>query len=214
MTRVKVDLYGKRGYRQTEVTPETPSRFGQVAPQPTEPATITPNPITPIEAVIPAYKEAWTENRDRLLAYLTIGFHGNLSDGVTLHELGTALEIQYAPRKAMNADQWHAWIGDLQTEDYNSVDWIKALKTKIYRKYEDLRPPHPHTDPEGDIKVYLLDVEDGELLIYAYDEPRHRELLEFKWERYCHQYRCSVRIETPTETFTITADQTEHSEVA
>ena len=217
MQRVKVDLFGKRGQRTTEVTSQGfPTRHVSTGNPEPQPLQITPNPLTPAEqvkAVIPAYKEAWKNNRPRLISYLTAGFHGNLSEGVTLHALGTALETQYAPRKAMTAPQWHAWINDLKAENYNSVDWLKTLKNQLYRKYEDLRPPRPHTDPTGDIRVYLLDAEDGELLIYAYPDELP-ENYEYIWRRYCRRYRCTVRIETPTETFTITADQTEHSEVA
>ena len=45
MARVKVELYGKRGHRKTDIQPDrrfTNPRFGQVAPAPTPPATITP----------------------------------------------------------------------------------------------------------------------------------------------------------------------------
>ena len=223
MKRVKVDLFGKRGQRTTEVTPQGfPTR--PVNTGNSEPATITPNPKTPSElrteqvtAVIPAYTEAYSNNRDRLLTFLSKGFGKNLSQGVILHELGNALETEYAPRKAMTAPQWYAWISDLHTPDYSSVDWIASLQTRIYRKYEDLRPPRPFTEPEGKIKVYIVDGESPgvDMLIYGYpNEHKRRELIELKWRNYASKYNCTLRIETPTKEYFITADEPEKTEVA
>ena len=220
MKRVKVDLFGKRGQRTTEVTSQGfPTRHVSTGNPEPQPLQITPNPLTPAEqvkAVIPAYKEAWKNNRPRLISYLTAGFHGNLSEGVTLHALGTALETTYAPRKAMTAAQWHSWINDLQTENYDSIQWLANLQTRIYRKYEDLRPPRPlvEIETEGKIPVFLCDAEDGDLLIYAYEELPDN--YEYVWRRYCRRYNCTVRIETPTETFTISnePEQSEQTEVA
>ena len=142
--QVKVNLFGKTGHRQTEVTQRGFTtrhvRTRQQANQTTETLSIAKNPPKP-EPVIPAFSKAWTANRDRLLAYLSVGFHGNLSTGIILHELGTAIETQYAPRKAMNPQQWRAFTADLQTPDYNNVQWIAGLQAKISRKFQDRRPP-------------------------------------------------------------------------
>ena len=86
--KVKVNLYGRNGHQQSEVTQQgfptrhvrTPERTHQ-----SEPATITPNPLTPAEqvhAVLPAFNTAWKENRQKVIDFLSDGFHGNLSEGV------------------------------------------------------------------------------------------------------------------------------------
>ena len=224
--RVKVDLFGQ-DHRTTEVTPQgfptrhvsrpAPERTAPAEQTSTESAAITPNPPTPAEqvkAVLPAFNKAYKENRTRLIAYLTAGFHNNMSEGVALHELGTALETTYAPRKAMTPAQWKALTADLQIQDFESVDWIASLQTRISRKYEDLRPPTPFTEPQGDIKVYLLDADDGELLIYAYPDELP-DNYEYVWKRYVRKYNCTVRIETPTASpITISNEPAEQTEVA
>ena len=67
-----------------------------------------------------------------------------------------------------------------------------------------MRPPTPLVDPQGKIvdpqgkiKVYLVDAEDGELLIYAYEELP--ELWELKWERYVARYNCTVKVVISTQ---------------
>ena len=66
MVRVKVDLFGKRGHTQTEVTPQgfPTRRIRTGSSDSTELLHITPNPLTPseirkeqVKAIIPAYKE-------------------------------------------------------------------------------------------------------------------------------------------------------------
>ena len=194
----------------------TPERTHQSEPHPSESAAITPNPQTPaeqIQAVMPAFNKAYKENRPRLISFLTQGFHNNLSEGVALRELGTALETTYAPRKAMTPAQWQAFTKDLQAQDFDSIDWIASLQKRIYRKYEDMRPPRPFTEPQGDIKVYLLDT-DGELLIYAYPDELP-DNFKYVWRKYCQRYNCTVKIETPTASpITISNEQTEQTEVA
>ena len=97
--KIQVELFGKRGRRTADVEPKgftTRHVRTRTEHQPTEPLSITPNPPKP-EPVLPAFSRVWTANRTRLLVYLSDGFHNNLSDGVLLHELGTAIETQYAP---------------------------------------------------------------------------------------------------------------------
>ena len=209
MARVKVRLHGKQGMRTTEVTPQGfPTRHIRTGnSDPTPKFTITPELKTPTEqqseqvtAIMPAYKEAYTENRDRLIAYLTQGFFGNLSDGIVLSELGTAIKSEYAPRNAMSPAQYTSLIADLTTEDYDTVAWIQALRQYIWRTNERRRPPRPLIEPRGKYKVYLIDGESPgvDLLISAYD-PEHlprQEVLIYKYQRYCNRYNCAVRIET------------------
>ena len=216
--KVKVNLYGRNGHQQSEVTQQgfptrhvrTPERTHQSEPHPSESAAITPNPPTPaeqIQAVMQAFNKAYKENRPRLIAYLTQGFYG-MSEGVALHAFGDAVTEQYNTRKAMTPAQWQAFTKDLQAQDFDSVDWIASLQTRIYRKYEDMRPPTPFTEPQGDIKVFLIDADDGELLIYAYPE-KLPDNYKYVWQRYARKYNCTVRIETPTENLTFTNEQTE-----
>ena len=154
MKRIQVDLYGKRGHRQTEVTPQGfPTRHISTGIPSSEPPTITPELKTDTElqaeqvkAVMSAFNEAWRNNRDRLIKFLLQGFGNNLSAGSVLHALGNALETTYAPRTAMTPQMWAAFTADLQAKDYSSVDWIASLQTRIYRKYEDLRPRNRFTN--------------------------------------------------------------------
>ena len=206
MARVKVDLFGKRGHTQTEVTPQGfPTRHIRTgSPDPTEPLHITPNPPTPAEqvkAVIPAYKEAWNFNRDRLIQYLTQGFFGNLSDGIVLSELGTAIKSKYAPRNVMSPAQYTSLIADLTTEDYDTVAWIQALRQYIWRTNEHRRPPRPLIEPTGKFKVYLIDGESPgvDMLINSYEKLPRQEIWEYRWQGYCNRYNCAVRVETETE---------------
>ena len=199
MARVKVDLFGKRGHTQTEVTPQGfPTRH--IRPgnsDPTPKFTIIPELKTPAEqqaeqvtAIMPAYKEAYTENRDRLIAYLTQGFFGNLSDGIVLSELETAIKSEYAPKNAMSPAQWTALIVDLTTEDYDTVAWIQALRQYIWRTNEHRRPPRPLIEPTGKFKVYLIDSESPgvDMLINSYEKLPRQEILEYRWQGYCNRY--------------------------
>ena len=216
-----VKLHGTHGTRTVQIEPDqrfTTPRFGKIVPPKSESAAITPNPPTSEElqaeatqAVVPAFTQAYAENRPRLIAYLTAGFHNNMSEGVALHEFADAVETQYAPRKIMTPDQWRAFTEDLQAEDYNSVDWIASLQTRLYRKYEDMRPPTPLVEPQGAIKVYLCDPQDSDMLIYAYDELPDN--YQHVWQRYARKYNCPVRIETEAGTITINSGQAE-TEVA
>ena len=206
MKRVKVDLFGKRGHTQTEVTPQGfPTRHIRTgSPDPTEPLHITPNlppPAEQVKAVIPAYKEAWNSNKDRLIQYLTQGFFGNISDGIVLSELGSAIKSKYAPKNAMSPAQWTALIADLTTEDYDTVAWIQALRQYIWCANEHRRPPRPLIEPTGKYKVYLIDGESPgvDMLINSYEELPRKEVLEYRWQRYCNRYNVSVRVHTETE---------------
>ena len=210
MKRVKVDLFGKRGHTQTEVTPQGfPTRHIRTGnSDPTPKLTITPELETPAEqqaeqvtAIMPAYKEAYIKNRDRLIAYLTQGFFGNLSDGIVLLELGSAIKSEYAPKNAMSPAQWTALIADLTTEDYDTVAWIQALRQYIWCTNEHRRPPRPLIEPTGKYKVYLIDGESPgvDMLINSYEELPRKEILEYRWQRYCNRYNVSVRVHTETE---------------
>ena len=208
MTRVK--LYGRQGIRAVEIERDdrfTNPCFGH-APAASEPLHITPNPPTPqeqVKAIIPAYKEAYTENRDRLIAYLTQGFFGNLSDGIVLSELGSAIKSEYAPRNAMSPAQYTSLIADLTSEDYDKVSWIQALRQWIWKSNERRRPPRPLIEPEGKYKVYLIDGESPgvNMLINSYEELPRKEVLEYRWQRYCNRYNVSVRVHTDTESLYI-----------
>ena len=210
MKRVKVDLFGKRGHTQTEVTPQGfPTRHIRTGnSDPTPKFTITPELKTPAEqqseqvtAIMPAYKEAYTENRDCLIAYLTQGFFGNLSDGIVLSELGTAIKSEYAPRNAMSPAQYTSLIADLTTEDYDTVAWIQELRQYIWRTNEHRRPPRPLIEPTGKYKVYLIDGESlgVDMLINSYEKLPRQEIWEYRWQGYCNRYNCAVRVETETE---------------
>ena len=157
MARVKVrpvtekqDMHTKRKSHPRDFQPviyalETPTPLpsSQSLPKLKTPAEQQAEQVT---AIMPAYKEAYTENRDRLIAYLTQGFFGNLSDGIVLSELGTAIKSEYAPRNAMSPAQYTSLIADLTTEDYDTVAWIQALRQYIWRTNEHRRPSRPLID--------------------------------------------------------------------
>ena len=142
---IEVTLHGKNATHTTEVHeprgfPTRHIKTGTV--KQTESVKITsdlPTPVEQIAAVMPAWSEAWDDNRDRLIAWLSEDL--TLSEGVVLHELGTAIENQYAPRKSMSAGQWVSLTSDLTTDNYFCVVWLRELKTRISRKYEDRRKP-------------------------------------------------------------------------
>ena len=210
MKRVKVRLHGKQGMRATEVTPQGfPTRHICTGnPKPSDSLQITSELKTPVElqaqqvkAVIPVYKEAYTENRQRLIDYLTQGFHGNLSDGIVLSELGQATKSEYASRTAMTPAQWTTLIADLTTDNYDSVCWLQELRQYIWRTNERRRPSRPLIEPTGKFKVYLIDGESPgvDMLINSYEELPRQEILEYRWQGYCNRYNCAVRVETETE---------------
>lgn len=141
---IEVTLMGKSGRpRSVSVTPDNRfrnPRLNTVTPEPSESIAITPEIPTPAELIadiMPAFNEAWKANRQRLIDYL--GEDLDVSDGVILHALATAIEMEYAPRIDMNASQWQAFISDLTTGSYFNIEWLRRLKTQIERKYEDRR---------------------------------------------------------------------------
>ena len=213
--KVKVDLFGKNGHASTEVTPQGfPTRHVQrPAPdrkQHSEPATITPNPKTPpeqVHAVLPAFNTAWKENRQRVIDFLSADFHGNLSEGVVLHALATALETTYAPRKAMTAEQWKSLTADLQQEKWTWGHWIHVLKQTLWSKYEgrrymslktypDFTPP---ADESGEPAHVFIDIHNS----HNPDYPK-KQLWEGTkaktFDTYCQDYAnendITIRVET------------------
>ena len=141
---IQVELHGANGTKTTAVTPKGfPTRHIKTgAVKQTESVKITsdlPTPIEQIAAVMPAWSEAWDDNRDRLIAWLSEDL--TLSEGVVLNMLGIAIENQYAPRKSMSAGQWVCLTSDLTTDNHFDVVWLRELKVKISRKYEDRRKP-------------------------------------------------------------------------
>ncbi len=156
--QVTVDLFGKRGHRQTEVDSRggMPTRHVRTREQhQSEPATITPNPPAPTPGpVLPAFNKAWKKNRRRVLDFLGEGFYGNISDGALLHELGSAIETEYAPRKAMTPQQWKDLTADLQAEKWSWGDWLHRLEQHIWQKFDGYRyahlQPYPEFKPTGE----------------------------------------------------------------
>ena len=112
MARVKVELYGKRGHRKTDIQPDrrfTNPRFGQVAPAPTPPATITPELKTSAElqaeqvtAVMPAFNTAYTAV-------------GKVIE--VIHEKGMQDDLD---------DNWQAGMGNLREVD-NTLENLENL---------------------------------------------------------------------------------------
>ena len=100
--QVKVNLFGKRGQRTAEVTPQGfPTRHVRTGkPAKTEPLTIAPNP-TPApkpDPVLPAFTAAWKANRQRLIDFLSADYAPkDVSEGVIMHELAEAITAEYAP---------------------------------------------------------------------------------------------------------------------
>ena len=212
--KVKVDLFGKNGNTRTEVTPQgfstrhvrTPERTHQ-----SEPATITPNPLTPAEqgrAVLQAFNTAWKENRQRVIDFLSDGFHGNLSEGVVLKAFADAITEQYAPRPAMKVEQWKALTADLQQKKWTWGDWIHVLKQKIWRKYEGRRYMHlktypdftpPQADETGDPAKVYIDIHNS--LNPDYPKKQLWEGTQAKtFASYCQAYAnendMTIRVET------------------
>ena len=142
---IQVELHGANGSSTTEVNepkgfPTRHVKIGTV--KDTESVSIAPDIPTPTEqiaAVMPDWSEAWDDNRDRLIAWLSEDL--TLSEGIVLNMLGIAIENQYAPRKSMSAGQWVCLTSDLTTDNYFNVVWMRELKTRISRKYEDRRKP-------------------------------------------------------------------------
>ena len=156
MQRVKVELYGKDGHRKTEIKRDDRfqnPRFGRVATQPTESITITQDLPTPAELTAKAlirFNNAWTANRSRAIQYLSEDL--DISEGVILSEFATAVETQYAPRTAITPAQWCSLARDLNAVRYFNVVWMRSLKMRISRKYEDRRIAKP------DLKALLSEL--------------------------------------------------------
>ena len=74
---------------------------------------ISPEPITH-DAITPKdFQQAWTENRSRVIQFLSQGFGNNLSEGIVLQELGYYISVIYAPRCDMTESQWKSLTKDL-----------------------------------------------------------------------------------------------------
>ena len=100
---------------------------------------ISPEPITH-DAITPkAFSETWTENRDRVITFLSQGFGNNLSEGIVLEELGYYISVIYAPRCDMTEWQWRNLTRDLKQSNWKSPHWLEQLRQKIYFKYEEKR---------------------------------------------------------------------------
>ena len=145
----KVRLFSANGQRSIEITPKRfPTRHIRTGtPAKTPPLTITPNPPMP-QPVIPAFKKAWQENRQRLIDFLAQGFDGNLSEGVISHELGEAITEQYAPRNEMTPAQWRSLTADLLQDNWECTHWLHTVKLRIWRKYEAMRHTPPYVYPD------------------------------------------------------------------
>ena len=156
--QVTVELFGKRGgYRQTEVTarggmPTRHIRTRLPQQQPAKPIITpkapAPKPTPKPDPVLPAFNSAWRDNRRRVLDYLGKGFYGNISDGVLLHELGTAIEAEYAPRKSMTPVQWKALTAELEKQKWSWGDFIHRTAREIYQKHDGYRYAHLQPYPE------------------------------------------------------------------
>lgn len=139
---IEVALHGANGTKTTAVAPQPfPTRhISTDSPQPTDSVKITsdlPTPTEQIASVMPDWVEAWDDNRVRLIGWLSEDM--SLSEGVILKNLGTAIEEQYAPRSSMSAGQWVCLTEDMKADNYFDVVWLRELKTRISRKYEDRR---------------------------------------------------------------------------
>lgn len=106
--------------------------------------------IQPLTDAIAGFNAAWHENRQRVLDYLRHDL--TLSDGVILHEFGTAIETEYAARVEMTTAQWRSLTVDLRTPDYFHVAWMPTLRTRLGYKYQDYR------QPRTDLKALLTEV--------------------------------------------------------
>ncbi|RKU10822.1 hypothetical protein C6503_19240 [Candidatus Poribacteria bacterium] len=109
-----------------------------------------PTHIQPLTATIGGFNESWRENRQRLLDYLRDDL--TLSDGVILHELGRAIETEYAARVEMTTTEWRSLTVDLRTPNYFHVAWMHTLRTRLSYKYQD------HRTPRTDLKELLMQV--------------------------------------------------------
>ena len=98
-----------------------------------------PTQIQPLTDTIAGFNEAWREHRQRLLDYLRDDL--TISDGVILHELGRAIETEYAARVEMTTAKWRSLTVDLRTPDYFHVAWMRTLRTHLSYKYQDHRTP-------------------------------------------------------------------------
>ena len=209
--QIKVDLFGKAGHRDTEVTPQgfptrhVRTRTGHLPT--TEPATITPNPVIPSPQtekpapVLPAFTAAYQENRQRLINFLSQDYAPrDLSDGVILHELGEAITAEYAPRTEMTPAQWTALTADLQLDKWNYPHWISALQRKINLKYEGRRSKPitfpdfapPESDEGEPVKVFYRRDRQKHLIF----EGRKAACFDTYVQHYCNEHGISLTAET------------------
>lgn len=194
--KVSVNLHGAEGVRKVDITPKA---FGTRhiptgAVGKTPPPTLTPDPPKP-EPVIPAFNTAWKENRQRVLDFLAYGFCGNLSEGVVMSEFGDAVTAEYAPRKQMTAEQWRDLTADLQLSKWGYSHWIRDLRTRIWKKYEDRRYKNLMG---GVVRVVRV--------LYAPADNEYPERVLFQgvpdddfdvtWQAYCDEQDVSVTIYT------------------
>ena len=100
---------------------------------------IPPEPITH-DAITPKnFQQAWTENRSRVIQFLSQGFGNNLSEGIVLSELGYYISVIYAPRCDMTEWQWQRLARDFSQRNWKSPHWLEQLRQKIWFKYEKRR---------------------------------------------------------------------------
>ena len=100
---------------------------------------ISPEPITHNDVTPDYFREAWVENRSRVLEFLSQEVNDNLSDGVILFELGEMISKIYAPRCDMTEWQWKSLTKDFSQSNWKSSHWLEQLRQKIYFKYEEKR---------------------------------------------------------------------------
>ena len=139
---VKINLYSARGKRQIDITPKGfPTRHIRTG-KPTE----TPKLAITLNSkpVLPAYKKAWNDNRQRVIDFLSEGF--NLNESTPREELNAAIREQYAPQKERTPAQWHALTDDLKSETWTWGHWIFDLKHRLWHKYERVYSGTPLTD--------------------------------------------------------------------
>ena len=191
--KVKVRLSGAAGTRIESITPKGfPTRHirtGKPAEMP--PLAITPNP----KPVLPAYNKAWNDNCQRVIDFLSYGFQGNISEGIVLFELGEAITKQYTPRKKMTPDQWRDLTADLQLSTWGYSHWIKALRTHIWRKFEDRR----YLNLKGSIVRVVREIHAPAEMEYperVLFEGKMAGDFEEKWQAYCDVHDVNIAIYT------------------
>ena len=194
--KVKVNLFGAHGDREVDITPAgfltRHVRTGKPAQTPR--LVITPDLPKP-KPVIPAFRKAWNENRQRVLDFLAYGFCGNLSEGIVLFELGEAITAEYAQRKKMAVEQWRDLTADLHLSKWGYSHWIRDLRAHIWCKYEDRRyrslmggvvrvvyENHAPADDDSPERVLFEGVPDSEF--------------DATWQAYCDEQDVSITIYT------------------